>query len=103
MSNMVAVVVFAPLAGAVAVLLCGAGRPRAARRMAIAFAVGTLMAAVGVAVTFDPQSVQETTAASSASFITSPAWQVDGINVWLFLLTALLTHSDILIRTGGAT
>ena len=60
----------------------------------------TLAATAWIAATYEPLADIEPS--SSASWFFPPAWYIDGINVWLLVLTALLTYSAVLITVPRA-
>ena len=100
MSDLVSSLVLLPLAGTIAVLVGGRARPRAAQGIATGFTIATLAATLWIAVTYDPLAVD--THSTSSSLFFPPTWHVDGINVWLLVLTALLTYSAVLITVTRA-
>ncbi|QDT46651.1 NADH-quinone oxidoreductase subunit M [Symmachiella dynata] len=98
MSEIVSSLVLLPLAGAIAVLVGGRARPRAAQGIATGFTVAALAATIWIAVTHDP--LADVAPSHSEAIFYPPTWHIDGINVWLLVLTALLTSAGVLITVA---
>jgi NADH-quinone oxidoreductase subunit M len=104
--------VLLPLAGGVAVLALGRGRERAARSLAIAVSVATFVASLALWLGFDPASADyqfvEQYTKWLPEFGISYHVGVDGISLFLVILTTFLTPIAILCswesiedRVGG--
>ncbi|HVS40115.1 MAG TPA: NADH-quinone oxidoreductase subunit M [Gemmataceae bacterium] len=126
MTTLVLLLLMLPLAGAVAAALLGSGRPAAVRWVSLAAAAATLVAAVAVAAgfvnlpphdgarTFQPEFVP----GAAADLPHATTWNllmlrqgtaiqfyvgVDGLNLWLIVLTALLMVSGVLVSWKSVT
>jgi len=95
MSHLPSLLVLTPLIGAGLLLLLGGGRTLAAQRTAAGVTLVTLGIALAMMFTIDPAT---THADAGGGFLPIPplSW-VDGLNLWLLLLTALLSLTAVLM------
>ena len=101
------VVAFAPLLGVIALMLMPKEQDQAARTTALIFTIGTFIISLGVMVFFDPQMTLLRGAPFTFQMVEGPvnwipmlgihyALGVDGISLWLIMLTTFLMPIVIL-------
>jgi NADH-quinone oxidoreductase subunit M len=93
--------IWLPIAGGLAVLALGDGRPMAARRLALGVAILTLAASLPLWTRFDPHTTAMQFTERAAWIPAFNAWYqlgVDGISMPLILLTAFMT---VLVVVAG--